>query len=51
MRMTKTQEVIAITPLKRTGEPKHIAKVVAMLIDNDFMTGETVDVNGGLYMS
>ncbi len=47
---TKMKEVIAMTPLKKAGEPEHIAKVVAMLIDNDFMTGETVDVNGGLYM-
>ncbi len=46
----KMQEVIALTPLKKTGEPEDIAKVVAMLIDNEFMTGETVDVNGGLYM-
>ena len=46
----KMQEVIAMTPLKRTGEPEHIAMVVAMLIDNEFMTGETIDVNGGLYM-
>lgn len=46
----KMQEVVAMTPLKRTGEPEHIAKVVAMLVDNEFMTGETVDVNGGLYM-
>lgn len=48
--LEKMQEVIAMTPLKRTGEPKHIAKVVAMLLENEFMTGETVDVNGGLYM-
>lgn len=46
----KMQEVVAMTPLKKTGEPEDIAKVVAMLIDNEFMTGETVDVNGGLYM-
>jgi 3-oxoacyl-[acyl-carrier protein] reductase len=46
----KMQEVIAMTPLKKIGEPEDIAKVVAMLIDNEFMTGETVDVNGGLYM-
>lgn len=47
---TKMKEVLAMTPLKKAGEPEHIAKVVAMLIDNDFMTGETIDVNGGLYM-
>lgn len=47
---TKMQEIISMTPLKKLGEPLDIAKVVAMLIDNEFMTGETVDVNGGLYM-
>ncbi len=47
---SKMKEVIGMTPLKKTGEPEHIAKVAAMLIDNEFMTGETVDVNGGLYM-
>ncbi len=46
----KMQEVIAMTPLKKIGKPEDIAKVVAMLIDNEFMTGETIDVNGGLYM-
>jgi|GEM_PF-418325 len=46
----KMQEVLALTPLKKIGSPEHIAKVIAMLIDNDFMTGETIDVNGGLYM-
>lgn len=46
----KMQEVIAMTPLKRIGEPDHIAKVVTLLIENEFMTGETIDVNGGIYM-
>lgn len=46
----KMREVVAMTPLKKVGEPEDIAKVVSMLIDNEFMTGETVDVNGGLYM-
>lgn len=46
----KMKEVVAMTPLKKIGQPNHIAKVVALLIDNDFMTGETIDVNGGLYM-
>ena len=47
---TKMQEVISMTPLKKLGEPLDVAMVVAMLIDNEFMTGETIDVNGGLYM-
>jgi 3-oxoacyl-[acyl-carrier protein] reductase len=38
------------TPLKRNGKPTHIAKAIQFLIENDFITGETVDVNGGLFM-
>jgi 3-oxoacyl-[acyl-carrier protein] reductase len=44
------QEVITRTPLKRLGEAQQVAKVIAMLIDNEFITGETIDVNGGLTM-
>lgn len=39
------------TPLKRNGQAIHIATAVKFLVDNDFTTGETVDVNGGLFMS
>jgi 3-oxoacyl-[acyl-carrier protein] reductase len=46
----KMQEAIAMTPLKQAGKPMDVAKVIAMLIENTFMTGETIDVNGGLYM-
>lgn len=38
------------TPLKRNGEAIHIAKAVKFIIDNDFLCGETIDVNGGEYM-
>ncbi|MBN1992814.1 MAG: SDR family oxidoreductase [Anaerolineae bacterium] len=38
------------TPLKVNGKAIHIAMAIKMLIENDFMTGETVDVNGGLFM-
>jgi len=38
------------TPLKMLGQAHHIALAVKLLIDNDFMTGETIDVNGGLFM-
>lgn len=39
-----------LTPLGRHGESEHIAKAVAFLIDNDFITGETLDINGGSLM-
>jgi 3-oxoacyl-[acyl-carrier protein] reductase len=38
------------TPLKRLGEADHIAEAIRFLIEAEFMTGETVDVNGGLFM-
>ncbi|PLW76849.1 SDR family NAD(P)-dependent oxidoreductase [Cohaesibacter celericrescens] len=35
-------------PLKRNGQPSHIASAIKLLIDNDFINGESIDVNGGL---
>jgi len=37
-------------PLKRLGEALHIARAVKFILDNDFMTGETIDINGGHFM-
>lgn len=37
-------------PLKKNGEPFHIAQAIKFIVENDFMNGETIDVNGGLYM-
>jgi 3-oxoacyl-[acyl-carrier protein] reductase len=36
------------TPLRRLGQATEVAKAVASLIDNDFMNGVILDVNGGL---
>jgi 3-oxoacyl-[acyl-carrier protein] reductase len=38
------------TPLKRLGSPLDVARTIKFLIDSDFMTGETIDCNGGLFM-
>jgi NAD(P)-dependent dehydrogenase (short-subunit alcohol dehydrogenase family) len=38
------------TPLKRWGGPDEIAKVVLALIDSDFVTGETIRVDGGRHV-
>nr|WP_319486335.1 SDR family oxidoreductase [uncultured Cohaesibacter sp.] len=35
-------------PLKRNGYPKHIALAIKFLIEDDFVNGESIDVNGGL---
>lgn len=38
------------TPLKRNGQADHIAHTIKFLVENDFITGETIDVNGGIFM-
>jgi NAD(P)-dependent dehydrogenase (short-subunit alcohol dehydrogenase family) len=38
------------TPLGRWGGPDEIAKVVLALIDSDFVTGETIRVDGGRHV-
>lgn len=37
-------------PLKRIGKTEEIAKTVKMLIENDYITGQVISVNGGWYM-
>ena len=39
------------TPLGRWGGPGEIAKAVVALIDSDFITGETIRVDGGRHIS
>lgn len=46
----KMREFVARTPLERTGDVGHVAATVRFLVDNNFMTGETIDCNGGLWM-
>ena len=50
---TVRQNVAGATALKREGTSEEVAKVVAFLASDDaaFMTGNNVDVNGGLLFS
>ena len=41
-------KVTAPVPLKRLGEPKEIAQTAAFIVENDFFTGRTIYVDGGL---
>lgn len=41
------QTIIFKTPLKMHGDPIYIAKAVFSLIDNDFITGQEIVVDGG----
>lgn len=38
-------------PVGRFGKPEEVAAVAVMLASNGYMTGQTVNVNGGWYMS
>lgn len=38
------------TPLGEHGESEHISSAVRFLIENTFITGETIDINGGMFM-
>jgi len=39
-------------PMKRLGQPQDIAKTIAFLVSDDanYITGQTIHVNGGMYM-
>jgi 3-oxoacyl-[acyl-carrier protein] reductase len=41
---------VEATPLKSLGTPEMVANTVKFVIENEFMTGETIDCNGGLFM-
>jgi 3-oxoacyl-[acyl-carrier protein] reductase len=40
-----------LIPVGRFGAVEEVASVVLMLTENAYMTGQTVNVNGGWYMS
>jgi len=49
----REEEVAALYPLKRLGEPEDIGSVVAFLLSSDagWMTGQTVVVDGGVTLA
>ena len=49
---TRADKSIADTPLGRLGHPAEVASVIAFLCSDaaSFITGETIQVNGGIYM-
>ncbi len=38
-------------PVKRLGTPEEVSSIVLMIIQNGYMTGQTINVNGGLYFT
>jgi 3-oxoacyl-[acyl-carrier protein] reductase len=47
------QAIFKDIPANRLGDPKEIASTVGFLVSNEagYITGETIHVNGGMYMS
>ena len=41
-------KVTAPVPLKRLGKPEEIAQTAVFIVENDFFTGRTISVDGGL---
>lgn len=37
-------------PVRRIGRPEEVAKTVKMLIENDYITGQVIEVNGGWHI-
>ena len=44
------RRIIERTPLRRIGEPKDVAKAVRFLIENEYITGQVLCVDGGRSM-
>lgn len=41
----------SLLPVKRFGTPEEVADVVLTLVRNGYLTGQTINVNGGWYLS
>jgi 3-oxoacyl-[acyl-carrier protein] reductase len=48
----RLDELRRMHPVGRIGTPEDVANVVAFLVSDSssFITGETIDVNGGMFM-
>ncbi len=45
------EKILKTVPLRRFGEPREVARAVRFIVeDGDYMTGQTLDINGGVYM-
>lgn len=45
---TMIKHIQGNTPLRRLGHPEEVAQAVIALVENDFINGTVLDVNGGL---
>jgi len=47
MSAQEREEVVRATLVRREGSPRHVAQAVLHFIDNDFLTGVCLPVDGG----
>ena len=49
----KNEEFIKITPVGRLGQPEEVAAAVSFLCSEEagYITGATLDINGGMFMN
>ena len=48
MRPEMLEKALNAVPLRRPGTPDEIAKAAQFIVENDFVTGRTIDVDGGM---
>jgi len=44
------EKFIHATPLGKPGYPEDIAKAIRFIVESSFITGESLDINGGIFM-
>ncbi|WP_416394962.1 SDR family oxidoreductase [Allohahella sp. A8] len=48
MKPEALQKMTSQIPLQRMGQPDEIAKTIAFIIENDYLTGRVIEVDGGI---
>ena len=46
----RLEEMRKNTPMQKNGLAEDITQAIRLLVENNFITGETIDINGGLFM-
>lgn len=47
---TVLEAIVSQIPMKKLGKPEDVAKGVVFICQSDYMTGQCLNLNGGLYM-
>ena len=45
------KEIAARIPVGRIGAPDEVGRIAVMLAQSSYITGQTINPNGGLYMT